>query len=68
MKALDYNYDALKDVITIEGINYSGEIFRLWAKELPLGVWFKIIRRDNGKITIEHSRHPESVVTNDIDD
>jgi hypothetical protein len=51
---LDYEYDPRIDVITIEGVRYSGDFFRLFAAP-PAGVHLVVERRD-GMITITEHR------------
>lgn len=46
MPDLNYSYDRDSDIITIEGIRYSGDFFRSWAPSgLPEGRLFQIGRR-----------------------
>ena len=60
MKRLNFSYeeptpDGRGDILTIEGFRYSGELFRLWAGKgiLRLGEPFRIIKREDGVITIQ---------------
>ena len=53
---LNFSYDANNDLITIEGVTYTGDLFRLWARDLPLFQWHRIIRRENGVVTIETTK------------
>lgn len=48
---LDYDYDSEDDVITIEGIAYSGELFRAAAFS-NIGTWMRIEDRNNGSISV----------------
>lgn len=49
---LRFSYDAMRDVLTIEGTDFSGGFFRtLGADGINVGVPFVIVRRD-GAITI----------------
>lgn len=43
---LQFDYDESSDVMTIEGIKYSGELFRQWGSfnGIPSGTKFQIIR------------------------
>jgi len=51
-------WDADRDEITIEGICYSGMLFRLWGTNgLPAGSLFRIAKRSDDKtlpVVIEH--------------
>jgi len=46
-------YDALTDTLTIEGVKYSGELFRQFAQAMPIGTPFRIVKRENGEVTVE---------------
>ena len=51
---LNYKYDDLKDILTIEGIKYSGEFFRALAVGgLAVGKHLKIIERKDSTFTIQ---------------
>lgn len=40
--------------VTIEGMNYSHELFRAWAENgMLIGRWFKILKREDGLLVIE---------------
>lgn len=49
-KPLEFSYDPLRDILTIEGMLYSGYLFRSLATLKP-GSRFEIIERQNGLIT-----------------
>lgn len=49
---LKFSYDTDGDVITIEGIHYSGEVFRQLGGLLPAGEIFKLVKRSDGILTI----------------
>ena len=53
MKRLRFSYDAKADVLTIEGLRYSGDLFRAWGHELRLGEHHSLIERRDGVITLE---------------
>lgn len=58
MPSLIVEYDNWADVLTVEGIHYSGSIFRNFASG-PLNKPFKIIKREDGVLTcveIENER------------
>lgn len=52
--------DEAADIVTIEGMKYSGDLFRSFALGgIAVGVTFSIMNRDEGKLTIQsHSRSP----------
>ena len=56
-KPLEISYDAASDLLIIDGIRYSGELFRGFA-HLELGTWFRIIDRDDGVITLNQPSRP----------
>ena len=57
MATLDYSYNKKKDVLTVEGVQYSGDFFRAMSKAgIALNEPFKIVRRDDDTITIERIR------------
>jgi len=47
------SYDSTSDVCAIYGLKYSGELFRQFAKEMPIGAPFRIVKRENGEVTVE---------------
>jgi hypothetical protein len=47
--ALDYLYDPACDIITIEGIHYSGDLFRS-MRVAPVGTWLRITERRDGVV------------------
>jgi len=62
MGTLNYFYDESRDVMVIEGMNYSGELFRAFAEGgLELYIPFDFIERKDGVVTIRRlistSRH-----------
>jgi hypothetical protein len=44
------------DIVTLYGIRYSGEIFRGLGFDLRPGQSFKILKREDGVITIQTAR------------
>ena len=52
---LDFVYDEFTDVLTIEGVPYSGEFFRSLGKDgLELNKSFRVVeRREDGVIAIQ---------------
>lgn len=60
-KPLEFSYDYPNDTLTIEGVPYSGELFRAWASDeggLKLNEPFEIVKRENGTITF-HTLHKD---------
>ena len=53
---LNFSYDYSKDVMTIDGIKYSGELFRGLAFKIVEDEYFQIIERENGVITVQVTR------------
>jgi hypothetical protein len=49
---LNFKYDAISDVMTIEGNRFSGDFFRYFNMTSPQAV-FRIVEIANGNITIE---------------
>lgn len=50
MSRLRISYDEAEDILTIEGIRYSGSLLRSLGNELP-GSWLRILGRKDGVIT-----------------
>jgi len=42
------SYDATTGVFTIYSVKYSGELLRQFAKEMPIGTPFRVVKRENG--------------------
>ena len=61
MNKLEFSYNAEHDIITIEGINYSGEMFRAFGS-IKLNTPFQIISRENGSITVQQLPQKENVI------
>lgn len=55
MAELSFSYDANKDLVTVEGMKYSGDFFRNYAREnyLPTGILFTITKRGDGVVWIK---------------
>ena len=49
---LDFSYDESNDILTVEGLKFSGDLFRRFSSSLPLGQPFMLLGRDGGVITI----------------
>ena len=55
---LEFSYDSTSDVLTVEGVKWSGELFRAMAGTsktlgLALNTPFKIVRRDDEHLYID---------------
>ena len=50
---LEFEYDRALDVLTVEGVRYSGDLFRELARGIGLYKPFQIIERNDGVIVIE---------------
>jgi hypothetical protein len=51
---LQYTYDMTNDILTIEGLEFTGEFFRELAGTLaPAGTLFQVVKRENGVKAIE---------------
>lgn len=50
---LRFSYDDICDVLTIEGVDYHGSVFRELGGMLPIGVPFILTARDAGGIAIQ---------------
>jgi hypothetical protein len=49
---LNFSYDELADIMEIEGIRYSGELFRQFGRVMPLHTPLKIISRHDGVLVV----------------
>lgn len=45
-------YDAEQDVMTIEGIRYSGELFRELGFSAQVGQLLRVVERTDGVVTL----------------
>lgn len=50
MKTLEFSDD---DVIIINGVRVAGQLLREWTTPTPVAYWFRVIKRENGLMTIE---------------
>lgn len=48
---LIYEYDEQRDVLTVEGVQYAGELFRSFGM-LPPGTVLRIDKREDGVLTV----------------
>lgn len=53
MEPLSFEYDENNDFFTIEGIKYSGCLFRQLGGIMPVDTTFKLVKREDGMLTIE---------------
>ncbi len=52
--ALRFSYDNQRDELIIEGVRYSGDLFRgLGFGPTPAGRWLRIVKIDDGVVTIQ---------------
>jgi hypothetical protein len=51
-KPLKVSYNARTDVLRIDGFAYAGELFRALGGPTPMGNWFQVVSRDDGRITL----------------
>jgi len=60
MEPLNYSYDPGTDVMTIEGIRYSGDVFRgLGFKQaIPIGSRIFIEDRHDGVVVLRSEKEP----------
>lgn len=50
---LQFSYDEAADVLTVEGIRYSGDMFRILGGMMPVGETFEIVARADGVLTVK---------------
>lgn len=50
---LEFNYDEEADVLTVEGIRYSGNFFRFFAVAGPSDDVFRVVERHDGVVVIQ---------------
>jgi len=55
-KPLEFNYDEARDILTIEGIAYSGGVFRELGFWMPIGMKFSLVKRENGTVWIQREK------------
>lgn len=53
--SLAYSYDEERDVLTVEGVAYSGHMFRSLAF-MPIGTHFQLIDRRNDTVVVKDVR------------
>lgn len=53
MKHLNFNYDNQTDVLTVEGIGYSGDMFRDLGFHLMIGEKILFSSREDGVLVLE---------------
>lgn len=52
---LSVSYDAVRDVLTVEGVHYSGDLFRQFSIAPP-GTFIQIIERRDGNVVLRDVR------------
>lgn len=52
-KHLEFSYDEKEDILTVEGVRYSGDYFRFLAKEPPDPRWFRMKKREDGIVIVQ---------------
>lgn len=52
-KLLQVSYNAFTDVLTVDGIGYSGGLFRAFGGPAPTGNWLRVLSRQDGVITVQ---------------
>ena len=57
---LAIDYDEGRDIVTIEGVRYCGELFRSFGIA-PTGTLLRIMARDDGVITLQKYAPGEQV-------
>ena len=50
-RPLQFVYEPATDILTIEGVRYSGDVFRTWS--VPPNRFFKFERRLDGNLWLE---------------
>lgn len=50
---LQFSYDDAADALTVEGIRYAGDMFRMLGGMMPVGEKFEIVARTNGVLTVK---------------
>lgn len=58
---LNFSYDEWSDTLTIEGVRYSGELFRMLGMGPRQGQLLKILKKEHDVVTVQ------SVQVNEID-
>jgi hypothetical protein len=48
--------DDERDIATIYGVKVSGELLRTLGEPTPAGIWFRVVKVEDGQSTIEQRR------------
>ena len=56
MNTLQHEYDERLDVLTVEGVKYSGSLFRALSFGAAIGDWLQVVERKDGVITLRSKR------------
>jgi hypothetical protein len=57
MAKLDYSYDPTTDTATIEGIRFSGDVFRNLAFWIEPGQWYQLVSRSDDGLLVIRKQH-----------
>lgn len=49
----EISYDSETDVVIIDGLKFAREVFAFMASEPTPGRWYRLIKREQGVVTIE---------------
>ncbi len=60
-ESLEIEYDQEGDILTVEGIKYSGSIFRNMGSAFAIGETFMFLNRENGVVTVTKIRKFEDL-------
>ena len=62
IEPLRYSYDSSNDVLRVEGIDYSGSLFRtLGLGPTPVGRWIRITSKKDGVVTVQERTEDQIV-------
>ena len=61
MDSLNFDYDELTDILTIEGVRYSGQIFRSFGV-FPRGELFMFLDRRDGVVEVRRVRSEQDLI------
>jgi hypothetical protein len=58
--SLNFSYNEFTDILTVEGIDYSGRVFREWSEHgLKVNEPFFIFRRKDGVLDLGRGQPPQ---------
>lgn len=62
-QTIEMVYDRDRDIVTINGVKYAGAFFRSFGIHgAPVGSLLRIIKRDDGTLTVEKFAPGETVI------